>query len=199
MPAQDNLHSRLVGWVKVLLPLAALVLLSTMFLFGRGSKGVPDIPFAEIEAIAREQRITAPRFAGTGRNGAAIAITATSVAPQPDTPSLFAIDTPRADIDMPSGTRVALSATAGEIDSAARTARLDGLARLTTSDGYEMEVAGLLADLDAGEIRSLGPLEVHAPFGELTAAELLVTADQDGGNSRMVFSGGVRLLYDPQP
>ncbi len=185
--------------MKVLLPLAALVLLSTLFLIARSPSRVVEIPFAEIEEIAREQRVGAPRFSGTAKNGAAIAISADTIRPMVDVPDRFAIEEPRAEIDLPKGVRIEIRAGTGEIDSAARTARLDGLARLSTSDGYEMETAGLLADLDAGRVTSLGPLEVHAPFGELVAQQMEVTTDPNGANPRTLFSGGVRLLYRPEP
>lgn len=195
MAAYDNAYSQFVGAAKVLLPLAALSLLSTLFLIARNDSGTTDIPFAEIEAIARDQRITAPSFAGIGRNGAVMSVRADEIRPVADTPDAFAATSLSAHVEMPAGREIEMSAEAGELDGSARVARLTGLARLSTSDGYSMETAGLEADLAAGTLRSLGPLEVRAPFGEVTAEHLTVGETAD----TMVFSGGVRLLYRPEP
>ena len=56
MNGADNVHSRVVGWLKILLPLAALALLSTLFLFSRGSDPTANLPFSETELneIARQ-------------------------------------------------------------------------------------------------------------------------------------------------
>ena len=35
MAIPDNLHSRMVFWLKILLPILALAILSTLFLFSR--------------------------------------------------------------------------------------------------------------------------------------------------------------------
>ena len=60
MAAATNFHSAIVGWLKILLPLAALMLLSTLFLFARSTAPSDDIPFADIDAAAAEQRVSAP-------------------------------------------------------------------------------------------------------------------------------------------
>lgn len=195
MAVHDNAYSRFVGAAKVLLPLAALGLLSTLFLFARNEGGTSDIPFAEIEAIARDQRVVAPSFAGIARNGAVMSVRAGEIRPLPETGDVFAATGLSARIEMPAGREIEMSAERGELDSTDRLARLTGIARLSTSDGYTMETVGLEADLTAGTVRSLGPLEVHAPFGEVTAEHLTVGEVAE----TMVFSGGVRLLYRPEP
>jgi lipopolysaccharide export system protein LptC len=61
-----------------------------------------------------------------------------------------------------------------------------------------METNGLVAELDSGLVTSDGLLEIHAPFGELTAGKVTFqTATQEEGQ-QMLFTDGVRLLYTPQ-
>jgi len=196
---QDNLYSRFVNWSKILLPLAALALLSTVFLLARGGETGTTIPMAELEAIAREPRISAPRFAGITDDGSAIAVSAELMRPDPAASETFIIETIRATVDSPNGGRIEMTAGAGVIDGQARTVELSALARLTTSTGYMMETAGLRAELDSGRIASLGPLEVRAPYGQLTAGRLVIFTEPDGMGQQMVFNDGVRLLYQPQP
>lgn len=199
MGGADNLYSQFVSWSKILLPLAGIALLSTMFLFARNRAPDPTIPYAEIEEIARDARISDPRFSGVAADGSSIAITAHDIRPDAEQPDAFYVTEIRADIAAVDGSAILITAGAGRLDSRAQMAQMTGLARLTSSSGYVMETDGLLANLETGEITSLGSLEVHAPFGELTAGGLEVSLSPDGTGQRMVFKDGVRLLYTPQP
>ncbi len=199
MPAQDNLYSLFVSWSKILLPMAGIGLLSVMFLFARDTGPAPSIPFAEIEEIAREARISDPRFSTVTASGATVALSADSIRPDPQSPSAFAVTEMRAEIDAADGGQIIVSAGMGQIDPDGKIARISGLARLTSSTGYVMETEGLIADLSTGTIRSLGDLAVRTPYGDLDAGGLEVTITEDGTAQRLVFNDGVRLLYTPQP
>jgi lipopolysaccharide export system protein LptC len=195
----DNLYSQFVVWSKVMLPLAALALLSTLFLFARSTGPNSSTPIAEIEAIAREPRITEPYFSGIANDGSVISIAADEIRPDPDQPDAFAVGKIEAEIEATDGSHVTISAGEGQIDPRARLARMTGLARMTSSSGYVMETAGVVADLDSGTVTSIGPLEVQAPYGDLTAGGLILSVTDTGTGQQMVFNGGVRLLYQPQP
>ena len=56
--ARADFHSRLVGWLKVVLPLAALAILSTLFLLADLIDPTAAIPYAEVdvEDLARDPR-----------------------------------------------------------------------------------------------------------------------------------------------
>ncbi len=198
MVATDNLHSRLVGWSKIILPLAALGLLSTLFMLARDKGPPPEISFAEVEAMARDQRISAPLFSGVTDDGAIIAISAQSAKPEIGKPDTISIDRVVVGIDNDQGATVDITATSGEVNGVSRTARFFGLVRMETSSGYQMETSALTAALDTGLVTSDGVLEIHAPFGELTAGQmtLRVTADEVG--QQILFTQGVRLIYRPQ-
>ena len=198
MSSGDNFHSQLVGWSKILLPLVALGLLSTLFLFSRNSGQEPEIPFAEIEAMAREQRINAPRFSGVTEDNAVIAISAQSAKPDLNRPDTVTIDRVMMRMDNPDGSQLNVTATSGEVDGRAQVARFLGLARLVTSTGYEMETNGLIAELKTGLVTSNGLLEIRAPFGELTAGQVTFHVSADRTGQQMLFTEGVRLIYRPQ-
>ncbi|KAA9006938.1 hypothetical protein [Histidinibacterium aquaticum] len=190
-------HSTYVAWAKTLLPLAALVLLSTMFLFARSPRvSDADIPFADLEALAREQQVSAPAFSGVADDGSIIEIEADSARPEGEGTEAMSVSRIRGTVTSPGGPLLELRAGEGYIDTDAGTARLSGLARIETSNGYEVETSALTADLESGRIETDGPLEAHAPFGELTAGRLTVETSEEGGQS-MVFQEGVRLLYRP--
>lgn len=198
MIGSDNLYSQFVAWSKILLPLAALALLSTLFLWARDTDPTA-IPFAELEEIAREPRISEPYFAGIANDGSVIALAAEEIRPDASRPDAFAVTGIRAEIDATDGSSIEITAGQGEIDPRSKRATMTQLALLTSSSGYVMETEGLVADLESGIVTSLGPLAVQAPFGDFTAGGLTISLSDSGEGQQMVFNGGVRLLYQPQP
>jgi lipopolysaccharide export system protein LptC len=190
-----NFYSQFVGFLKVTLPLAALILMSTVFLFARAPSPETTIPYAEIQEIAREPGLSGAQFSGVADDGSVISLTARNTRPVGD---IITADTLLAGIDTVDGTRIDISAGTGEINNSAQTARLTGLARMVTSNGYEMETAGFIANLSTGRIVSEGALEVQAPFGALTAGNLVIETPEGTDEQVMLFQNGVRLVYTPQ-
>lgn len=198
MAADPNFHSWAVGWLKIILPMSALALLSTLFLFARSpANQTQEIPIAQIEEIAQEQRITAPQFSGVADDGSIIVIRANNARPSEGSLDTVLIDGLTVNVDATDGTSLSITAGTSTLDSSAQTARLDGLSRVTTSSGYTMETNGLNANLRTGEIVSDGHLAVMTPFGQLTAGKVRILASADGQGQQMLFSEGVRLLYTP--
>jgi lipopolysaccharide export system protein LptC len=195
MHTGDNFYSQFVGVLKITLPLAALALMATVFLFARAPSQETAIPYADIEDIAQEPGLTGAQFSGVADDGSIIELTARTTRPIGD---ILTAQTLAAGIDTVDGTRIDITAGQGEIDNAERTARLTGLARLVTSNGYEMETAGFTANFQTGRIVSEGALEVQAPFGALTAGQLVIEPPQGEDGQVMLFQNGVRLVYTPQ-
>lgn len=197
MAKPDNFHSQLVGWSKIILPLCALGLLSTLFLFARSNNDTASIPFAEITALAQEQRINAPRFSGVADDGSIIAISAQSAKLDPEETERLNVSMLRLTVNASDGSILKVTAVEGEMDGNAKTAQLKGLARLETSSGYSMETNGLTANFETGVVASDGALEVHAPFGEITAGRVTFQSADDNSGHQMLFTDGVRLVYTP--
>lgn len=191
----DNRYSHFVALAKVALPLIALALLSTVFLLARGPSGPSAIPYAEIEEIARDPRITAPRFSGLTDDGGRLSITARSAQPQGE----GGLDADRlaARLETTEGVTVDMSAAEGEIDQEERTATLSGLTQITTSSGYMIETGGVTTDLDTGRIVSHGPLEARTPAANLTAGRVTFEPRNGDQPPLLVFDGGVTLVYQP--
>lgn len=186
-------YSLLVGWLKILLPLVALGLLATMFLFARTPGPEGEVPYAVIEDIARDPRIGAPSFSGVTEGGSEVTLAARAVRSLAAAPGAMVVDDLRIEIATPSLEGVVVTAAEGGFDSATRLATLTGLARIESTTGYRIEAAGIEADLGAGTLRTLGPLAAQAPFGTFEAGLLEVSE----GGAHLVFKHGVRLLYQP--
>lgn len=195
MFSDENAYSQLVGFLKIALPLGALALMSTVFLFARAPTPESAIPYAEIEAIAQEPRLAGAQLTGIADDGSKFSLSARTARPQGDVLSAEGVF---ASIESADGTITEISAGSGTLDQTDRSAYLDGLARIQTSNGFEMETNGVAADLTTGRIETDGPLEVQAPFGTVTAGQLVIETPDGAPGQVMIFQNGVRLVYTPQ-
>ncbi|PWG16995.1 hypothetical protein [Salibaculum griseiflavum] len=195
MARAESLRSRYVAILKIALPLAALALMSTVFLLARAPLPSGDIPYAEIEGIAREPRVSGAQVTGVATDGSVVEVIAGRARPDG---ALISIDDLRANIVSVEGVEIAIRAGDGEVDNDAQVARLFGLTRISTSNGYEMETTGLSASIASGRVESDGALEVRTPFGDLTAGKLVIETPNAEAGQRMLFQEGVRLVYDPK-
>lgn len=198
-------YSRFVSWMKVLLPLIALGVLSTIFLVARGLDATDNIPFADVDVdeLVREQRITAPAYAGMTGDGTAITVEAERATPEPGNPGRALAEQLRAHLAARDGTSFYAEALRGTVDSAAGTFGLEGGIRLTGSDGLDVSAPALQGSLERSELTVSGPVVARAPFGELTAGGMTLRRNdaESAGNDRfrLVFSDGVRMIYRPAP
>ena len=198
MPGPDT-HSRVVGWLKVALPLAALAILSTLFLLADRIDPEAAIPYAQVDVqdLARNPRMTAPTYAGTTTDGTAVTLTAETARPDAEGNSGQA-DTVLARLDMPDGSTAELSAADVQVDAPGGEVRLSGGVAVTTSSGYLVLTDAVTAALDRTGARSLGPVTAEGPPGHLSAGGFTLTRDAQGGNSYLlVFTGRVKLIYQP--
>ena len=201
MPGIDR-HSRLVGWLKVGPPLVALALLSTLFLVADRIDPEDAIPYAQVdvEALARDPRMTGPSYAGTTTDGTAISVTAKAALPATADRSAGA-EGVTATLTMPDGGSAEITAAEARIDTGAGEMRLSGGVTVVSSSGYRVETAGLNAALDRSQATSTGAVVATGPMGRIEAQGFTLNQAQDavdGGNPYLlVFSGKVKLLYQP--
>lgn len=196
-------HTRLVGWLKVALPLTALAVLSSLFLVARGIDPEGAIPYSDAELAdrLREPRISEPAFAGTTTDGATLTITAEKATPT-GSASGEAADV-RAQLATPDGARSALTAGTIRYSRGDGQVVLDAGVLFSNSLGYEMRTDSLTLSLDRTGARSGGPVEGHGPLGQLTAGGMQLSPADTGAEAAepqylLVFNGGVRLIYQPR-
>lgn len=193
----DN-RTRAITWLKVLLPLVALGLLSTLFLLSRTADPELAIRYSELDVteLSKDQQVTGPAFAGITRDGASISVTAETVRPQAGDPQKLDAKTVAGRLELRAGTSADMTAPAAVIDTEADAARFLGGVTILSSDGYRLVTETLRAGL--GETDILAESAVHAvgPLGTLDAGSMRITQN-DAGGYVAVFNGGVRLVYDP--
>lgn len=198
MPRADA-HTRVVIWLKVALPLAALVILSTLFMLADKIDPEDALPFAEVdvEGLAREPRMTLPSYAGTTSDGAAISLTAEAALPAEVDRPAQALNV-RLDLSTPDGATAELQAATALIDAIGKTVLLAGGVSLKTSHGYLLETSEMTVRLDRSGLEALSSVTASSPTGTLTANSMTLSQDnQTPDDYLMVFKGKVRLVYLP--
>ena len=201
MSTYDNSYSRFVAWAKVILPIAALGILSTLFLFSRNVDTTQSIPYADVdvEELAQEQRIGAPNYAGVTQDGAAISITAKSARPDPDTQGKVIATDLVAIIEDSTGGRIDVTSSDGVINTEHQFAKLQGGVQILTSTGFTIDTSGVTAALDQSSLITDGQITAQGPLGTLNAGLMeLQTQNGPDGSHLLVFKGGVKLIYNPK-
>lgn len=196
--ARDNLYSKAVVWVKIILPLIAIALLSSVFLLA----GAPDpdaaLPYAEVDVdqISREQRVSQPRFAGVLGDGQEIVLTADAVSADADQTDAIRAQAINGRMEMSDDGFLTIEAAMGEIDMAQQLATFTDGVLLQSSLGYRIESDAMVMALDVLNMRSLTPIHVTGPGLDVTA-DTMELAGPDG-ETILRFNGSVRVLYEPQ-
>ncbi|MCR8828258.1 LPS export ABC transporter periplasmic protein LptC [Pseudosulfitobacter koreensis] len=191
-------YSKLVATLKVLLPLAALALLSTLFLLSRRVDPVSTIPFAEEDVRSRVelQQITGPFFSGATEGGDSLSFTAAILTTGTD--NLNEARDVTARVDLVGGTRVDLMADLAKVELDASKMDLSGNVVITTSTGFTITSDTLLADLETATLTSPGEVQADSGFGDLVAGQMILSPSREDAPAQLVFTNGVKLVYDPK-
>lgn len=191
-------HTRLVGWLKVALPLLALALLSTLFLVARTIDPGQAIPYTEAELAdrLREPRMTAPAYAGVTADGAKITFTADEA--RPAGPTGASALKAQATLATPDGARTTVTAGVARMLGDTGHLVLESGVLLATSAGYEMRTDAISLALDRTGAESTGPVDGFGPPGRISAGRMVLSENLDApGQYLLVFNERVRLIYEP--
>lgn len=192
------MYSRLIAWLKILLPLGALVLLSTIFLFSRSTDPIPVIPVLSggVDPSKGEQ-VGKPFYAGTTDQGHALTLSARQARAISLEESGMIAEDLRAILDVEAGNRITIDAKVGEMDASDLLKLRDGVV-LQSSAGYTVRTEGLDAAIDRVLIESTGAVDADGPGVVLSAGKLRVEESGDPADIQLLFTEGVKLVYTPQ-
>lgn len=193
--SQRNTYSVIVSWAKIILPMVALGLLSTVFLFSRQIDPEGAIPFADVdlEARLREQRLSKPNYATTTEDGSALTIVAESAAPILEGGGGTA-ENIVARLKRTDGITIDMTSDSGMIQGS-KSLTLTGNVAIDTSDGYSLRSDKMISAMNRTDITSPGPITGTGPFGDLQAGRMHLTVPENQDGILAVFEGGVRLIY----
>lgn len=199
MALNDRAYTRVITWLKILLPLLALALLSTLFLLSRERDPATRIPFSDRAIVdrAERQQVTEPFFSGTTSDGALLSIAADAARPDAENADRAIAEDVRARILLTDGGEILLRAAGATLDQSDASAMLRDDVQIQSSTGYDIRTSALRAALDRIDVESLAPVTATGPAGRLTAGRMKITSQGGTDDVQLHFTDGVKLVYDP--
>ncbi|NDR57458.1 LPS export ABC transporter periplasmic protein LptC [Aliiruegeria sabulilitoris] len=204
MASQDNLHSRIVGWLKIILPLSALALLSSVFLVARFKEHGGTIPYSKIalKELASVQTVEDPVFTSVTDEGQHVVVTAKEATPRDGDYNVVDAVGVHGTLRETDGETINIWSDAGTVFSAESRTILQGNVRIETSSGYNLFTDELISAVDRTDIESPGPVHGEGPLGTIEAGRMEVTSQQTAEGTEekvtVVFKDGVKVIYTPQ-
>ena len=197
MAQADGLYSRVIAWLKVVLPLVALALLSTLFLLAQDTEPTMSLPFADAGAGGGTgEQVGQPYFAGSTERGDLLTMTASRA--RPEAAGVIHADHVAASLTLTDGSRIDMQAGSARLTDADKQAVMQGGVSVYSSAGYDLATDAMRAALDRVDAESLGPVVGVGPPGRLEAGKLTIRGQGEDGGVQLLFTGGVKLVYLPQ-
>lgn len=195
--ASDNLHSRLVSVLKLVLPLLALALLSTLFLLSRKIDPEAAIPYATVDVAdrLRDPKMTDAGFASMTQDGATLTLTAAQARPTATGGTMHEVF---GTLTAVNGAVTHLTSADALLNTPQKLLTLSGGSQLQSWTGYLVSSAGFDVVTDLTRVKSTGPVTVTGPLGNLNAQSMVLSQPAVGAPYLLVFKGKVRLIYKPK-
>lgn len=194
--SQSRLYSRFVGLMKLVLPLAALAVVSLVIAWPhldttdlRFRVGFSVMPFSDAE----NPSMLNPRYIGADRDNQPFSLTADLARHLPGPGTRVELEMPKADITTREGVWLVLTAENGVYVREAKTLDLAGKVNLFHDQGYEFRTDRARVDLETGSASGNDPVEGQGAFGHLTANGFHLF---DKGRT-ILFKGKSKLTFYP--
>ncbi|MEM7642104.1 MAG: LPS export ABC transporter periplasmic protein LptC [Pseudomonadota bacterium] len=191
-------YTRVVRVARIVFPVAALGLLSTVFLLARQVDPNAAIHFTDVDVSerARALQLTEPRIAGVSQDGTAYLLTVTDARPDAADAKRMTAASMRLELNDEGEGGAVVSASYGMVDTGRRVIVLDGEVRIETTTGYSLRTQRLEGGLTEMDIVAPGEVVGTGPMGRIRADAMRIESGADGGQ-RLAFTGGVELVYLP--
>ena len=198
MASARSSYSGMVVWLKILLPLIALGLLGTVFLFN--SKDTYEIGFtfsrADLDSLEKGSFLKNPEINGITTKGEPFHLLADEIKPMDNGTNLIVITNMRTEFHFNSGAWAKVTASSALMDVAAQTVWFESGGRLETSDGNVATVDTLHLLMASGELQGTG-IVADGPLGRVSAENFRI--ESNGTENRVLwFENNVRMRYDLQ-
>lgn len=189
--------SRAVTFLKVALPLIALVLLGLVLAWPQLNPDPREFRLGSADLgadIATDaSRMMKPRFVGTDDDNQPFSVVAES-ATHAGSADRILLARPKADVTLKDGSWVAVDAQEGLYDRVRSTLGLRGQVQVFHDAGYEFVTEAADIDMAAGVAVGDKAVEGQGPFGHINSQGFQIL-DKGG---RILFTGKARLELRPQ-
>lgn len=189
MAMKHHTYTRMIGILKISLPLLALAVLGTVFLITNDDGFDPGFTFsqAEFDALESGSFLDNPQINGKTENGDIFSLTASRI--EPKTPEMLLIIATDlvSNFDFADGNSAEIIADKAEIRTEEQLLVFPDGARIITSDGYDGTLKTLTANLENGHITG-EMIEAVGPLGYVSAEFFQISSVGAGSNENRVLS-----------
>ncbi|MEM7212002.1 MAG: hypothetical protein AAF479_08925 [Pseudomonadota bacterium] len=198
--AEMRSYSRTIRWMKVVLPISAILLIGLIFLAGRDRfDATPAQQVVSAAALGAGLKLENPRFAGVTSDGDPYVVTALSALPDGASPDRIELEEPEGELRLKDGMVLTVESIHGEMFRQKELLNLEGDVILRTSDGYRADSTRV--EMDMANRITIVPerLIAKGPRGEIEADRLRV--EQTGKTNKDIkalFTGNVRVILNPE-
>jgi lipopolysaccharide export system protein LptC len=187
-----SVHTRVVGAGRIVLPLAAAMLLASVLLWPNDTPETASIavdPGADVSADQPD--VVNARFLGTDRKERPFSLTAFGIREMDlEGRSEIALTRPEGELTLEDGSWINVRADTAAYVVASKSLALRGSVTLVHDAGYEIVTSTAHVDVAEGRISGSDRVEGHGPFGEFQADGFQVS---DSGDS-LALRGSSRVL-----
>ena len=191
-------YSAFVVWVKTLLPIAALGMLSTIFLFSGKVDVTQSLPYAKfnIAEIIREQRITKPYFSGVSNNGTEIILSAAYASLDIKNVDILTITQLSVILTSQNAKTIRITAGRGTLNSALQEIVISEDVHLTAALGFWLKTNNLTVDLKQGVVTAHNVFQGLTGLGTIDAEKVVVQMIAE--DQQIIFTNSVHLIHYPK-
>ncbi|MCY4207202.1 MAG: hypothetical protein OXD29_04525 [Roseovarius sp.] len=185
------------AWMKIILPLLALTLLSGLFTISKKFDHTQDSTAIthEVKTRSQEQGVKNSVLSGMTNSGNLITVKADSAVPDENNPNLINAKGITAEIKLTSEIDVILTAANAQVDMENLAARLSGKPHMVTSNGYQATTEEITIKINPLHAETKGEISGEGPIGLIAAGKMTLTEDEEGGGAKLLFIDGVNLVY----
>lgn len=199
MAPETDRYSKAISWLKVVLPIVGLGILSTLFLVAREAR--IDQRRLPPEAVAPDggfETASMLDYSGITGDGSAVSIVADRAWPAADGSGRLEGSGIVARFDLRGDETAEVRAESGSLRPEGDILALRGDVVVTTDSGWIMESDALDASLDWTRLTSPVAVRTQGPMGTLTADQMVIDRGRGAeGSYLMEFDGDVHLVYRP--
>jgi lipopolysaccharide export system protein LptC len=188
--AAGSSHDRLIGMLRIVLPLAIAVMAVLLALAPLlGGRDISFVLSKDRVAVAHERmRAEGAVYRGQDAKGQAFALQAGSAVQLTSRDPVVRLNDLSGRLDMTDGPAT-VTAPRGRYDMSQETVAIDGPVRFRRADGYQLDTRDVAVDLPTRLVRSGGAVDGRMPLGTFRANQL----SADLRARTVVLSGRARL------
>ena len=200
MAGRKLTYSQIIFAVKIILPAVAILIIIGVFALSRGQSDQTDLPLSvrEISERLREQAVANPLYIGSTQNGTEVRVSAERLVPANGKQEVTTFKTVRAEFIDDQISIGIITATQARLDTAADSVEFIGNVVMTDEQTRQVNAGKLLTNRDMTNSVFDGSVQIIDRNNSITSEKLEIFRQTSTSPRRFVFTGNVKLIYNPE-